>query len=110
MKIPSLKILRQIWAGLALLILVCGLVLFRPVSGSEVSGNLVFCMFVLSFPVGWLGLALTLLLSDAFGPAYQSRLHLSGIWAIYFVLGYLQWFVVVPLSFYFVRRKHEPTA
>ncbi len=107
MKIPSLKLLRLLWAGLAVSLLLCGLLLFRPASPSEVSGTILFCLFLLSFPCGWLGLAITLSLSDQFGTADQSRLHLGVIGSVFCALGYFLWFVVVPFIFRLRRSRRD---
>ena len=96
--------LRLVWLCVAALVLLVSLAFFTPSPGSEVTGILVFCMFVLSFPLGWLAYAGTTLPADYAGPIYQSRLLLAVAWALFVLAGYLQWFVVVRGLFSALRR------
>jgi hypothetical protein len=60
-----------------------------------------YLMVVLSFPVGWfatLAAGWLMLALDRFS-AFSASLPFWIIWALVFVLGYLQWFVFFPYAF-----------
>jgi len=96
--------LKLAWIASVTLLLLISLVIFTPTPQSEVTGTLVFCMFILSFPLGWLSYAATTVVADHFGPIYQSRSLLTATWALFAIIGYVQWFIVIPAVFRVLRR------
>ena len=96
--------LKLIWLSIAAVVLLVSLGVFTPNPQSEVTGTLIFCMFILAFPASWAAYAATMLLADHFGPIYHTRLLLTAAWALFVLVGYLQWFVVVPALFRILRR------
>src|SRR5437588_7910319 len=101
--------LKLAWIASVTLLLLISLVIFTPSPDSEVTGTLVFCMFILSFPLGWLSYAATTMVADYFGPIYHSRLLVAAIWALFAIIGYVQWFVIVPAIFRRLRRLRGHT-
>ena len=97
-------LLKLAWLGIATLALLVSLVMFTPSAESEVVGTLVFCMFILSFPLSWLAYAATTVVADHFGPINQSRLLVTAAWALFALIGYVQWFIIIPAIFRMLRR------
>ena len=96
--------LKLAWIASVTLLLLISLVIFTPTPQSEVTGTLVFCMFILSFPLGWLSYAATTVVADHLGPIYHSRWLLTLTWTLFAVIGYVQWFIVIPAVFRVLRR------
>jgi hypothetical protein len=93
--------LRLLWLALSLGALVVAQFAFTGEQTSEVAGNLTFFMLVLCAPLsllGYLGMFLVFDFFQSFGLyPYNSRLALSAVWGVYFLVGLVQWFVL-PLS------------
>jgi hypothetical protein len=102
--------LKLIWLAAAVVTLVIALAAFTPTPDSEVTGTLIFCMFILSFPAGWAAYAGVTLLADQFGPIYHSRVLLTEAWLLFVIAGYVQWFVVLPFLFRCFRQLRGSSA
>ena len=90
--------IRWVWLALSLVALAVAQLFFTGEQISEVAGNLTFFMLVLCAPLsllGYVGMFLVFDFFQSFGLfPYSSRLALSAVWAVYFVAGFVQWFVV----------------
>jgi len=97
-------ILRVGWLLLSVAILVGTLALYDPVSGSDADLILVYGMLVLAFPSAFLVAGLIALASYASdtwhlhflsSPGY-GRLSILLIWVGMVIVGYVQWFILLP--------------
>jgi hypothetical protein len=64
----------------------------NPPRGDYTMG-IIFPMFLLTFPIGFVAMFLCAVLPYKEFPALNSFLV---CWLIFFILGYLQWFVLIP--------------
>jgi hypothetical protein len=102
------RVLKALWILACLGVLATTLIYFRTPEYPDAGVGLFLTMMALSFPCGWLSLVL-LKLSEMLklfdiSKASELRTILSA-WATLFVLGYLQWFVLVPTIVRWWRRK-----
>ena len=97
-------ILKVAWFLLSLTVLVGTLVLYDPITGRDADLILVYGMLVLAFPssflvVGLIALALyaidTLHVQILSGLSY-GRLSIILTWGAMVIVGYVQWFLVLP--------------
>ncbi len=98
--------LKAIWLFLACLVLGVTLFNFEKSSNPDIAQFLFYAMLVLSFPLGFLVAALlsylVIGLHSAFGLTLESDyLSITLLWAIFVIVGYLQWFVLIP----FIRER-----
>ena len=100
-----IKIMRLFWLCSSIATITIAQYSFTGIQTSEVSGNLTFYMLITSAPSSILACILMFpainILQDFNLFPYNSRVALSAIWAVYFLLGLLQWFII-PL---FWQRK-----
>ncbi len=86
------------WIVISILALLAALFFLDGQKESEIANTLTFVMFIISFPASWLGFALEISMLDLFGQKqmhiYDNRLVLFLAWALFFVVGYLQWFIL----------------
>ena len=106
-----LKILmigRVSWVALSIIALIVAQVFFTGEKHSEVAGNLMFFMLVISVPgsaVGYVLMFVTFSLFESHGLfPYNSRIVLSLAWCTYFLCGLAQWFLL-PRAVFAVRAK-----
>lgn len=92
-----MKIIKALWIGATVLVLLVTLYAFDGKPNSDIWIFLTWLMLVLSFPAA---LAVSLVhmgLGAVFSITIKtSYLSLALEWVGYFVLGYLQWFKLVP--------------
>lgn len=105
----TIKIMKVVWVGFTLLILLVTLYAFDDKPNSDIDIFLSWSMLVLSFPAGLifalLFTGISILLGKYFSMViYTTYLYLGLSWLILFVLGYLQWFKLMP---YLVGRLCE---
>lgn len=101
-----ITMLKAIWLFLACLVLGVTLFNFEKSSNPDIAQFLFYAMLVLSFPLGFLVAALlsylVIGLHSAFGLTLESDyLSITLLWAIFVIVGYLQWFVLIP----FIRER-----
>lgn len=98
---------RYTWCALAISLLILGLLGFEYEGVKrELEAVIVLLMIPLSYPLGLLVYELEALLRNATGwdgsyPSFSPKIYISLVWLPFAVLGYLQWFVIVP---YLSRR------
>jgi hypothetical protein len=107
----TVKIVKAAWVfiNIAVIIFVSSLFIWGGVDGRGDSGIvLAYSMLTLSFPIGNLAAFIisALLYLINFG---ESGLYISYLmdWGVFFVLGYLQWFKLVPWIIGKVRARVE---
>ena len=86
-----MKVLKALWIGATVFVLAVTLYAFDGKPNSDIWIFLTWLMLILSFPAGLVGSLVYSVLGVNF-----SYLSLALMWAGYFVLGYLQWFKLVP--------------
>jgi hypothetical protein len=108
----TIAILRSGWMVLSLAVLFYCLYVFdgRPNSDSE--QVLIILMFVLSFPAAFVagGIAVGIAFVSEHllhAPLNASRLEMFFVWILFSMLGYLQWFVLVPRIWSRLKHRHS---
>lgn len=96
-----IKIAKAVWVGISVLVLFITLYAFDGKPNSDIEIFLVWYMFSLAFPSGLLYALLfsgiSILLDNYFSiTLYTTYLSLTLSWLGLFVLGYLQWFKLLP--------------
>jgi hypothetical protein len=92
-----IRVIKVIWIALALIVLCVTLYAFDNKPNSDIWIFLTWSMLILSFPASLLVSLVHMALGAGFSVAVEtSRPSLSVEWAAYFVLGYWQWFVLLP--------------
>lgn len=90
-------IIKALWIGATVLVLAFTLYAFDGKSNSDIWIFLTWLMLILSFPVALVVSLVHMVLGVVFSITIKtSYLSLALEWAGYFVLGYLQWFKLVP--------------
>lgn len=88
---------RVLWIGFSLFVLVATISYYDGKPFSDIWIFLTWLMLILSFPAGLAVSAAHYALGFAFSITIEtSYLSLALEWLVYFVLGYLQWFVLLP--------------
>ncbi len=97
------------WIVISIFVLVSSLLLINGQKESEVAGTSTFIMFIMSFPSGWLGYALETNMLDYFAQKqmyiYADRVVLLLAWAIFFVVGCVQWAILAQIVRAFQKSK-----
>ncbi len=114
-RVQTVAMLRLVWIMLSGAVLLYCQYVFdgRPNSDSE--EVLIILMFILSLPASFVAGAFAV--AVVFGserllhaPLHTSRLEMLFVWSLFFVAGYLQWFMLVPPAWSkwkaFLTRKH----
>lgn len=97
-----MKIIKVLWIGVSIFVLAVTLYAYDDKPLSDIWVFLTWLMLILSFPTGLVVSAVHYALGAGFSITIQtSYLSLALEWAAYFVLGYLQWFKLVP---YFIDK------
>ena len=102
--------IKAIWLSLTCVVLGVTLFYFDKAANPDISQFLFYAMLVLSFPsslvVGVLLSYATIALHSAFGIEIESSyLSITLLWAALGIVGYLQWFVLVPFITERIRRR-----
>lgn len=92
-----MKIIKALWIGATFFVLFVTLYAYDGKSFSDIWVFLTWLMLILSCPAGLFVSAVHYALGVGFSITLKtSYLSLTLEWAAYFVLGYLQWFKLVP--------------
>ena len=92
-----MKIIKALWIGATLFVLFVTLYSYDGKPLSDIWIFLTWLMLILSFPAGLVVSAVHYVLGAGFSITVEtSYLSLALEWAAYFVLGYLQWFKLLP--------------
>ena len=104
-----LKIIKALWIGATVFVLFVTLYAFDGKSDSDIGIFFAWYMLFLSFPGGLLVSLVHVALYEGFSITIGAS-YLSFVldWAGFFVLGYLQWFKLVPYLIAKVRT-HKKT-
>jgi hypothetical protein len=107
-----MKIIRVLWIGTTVSVLALSLYAFDDKPNSDIGVFFAWCMLAVSFPVGLLVPLVHVALYDGLSITIKtSYLSLALDWAGFFVLGYLQWFKLLPYliaKIHGLRRKEIP--
>lgn len=100
-----MKIIRTLWAGAAIFILVVTLYAYGGKPNSDIGIFFAWCMLFLSFPGGLLVSLAHVALYEVFSISITTS-YLSFVldWLGFIILGYLQWFKLLP---YIIGRLRE---
>ena len=105
-----MKVIKAFWVGAAFAVLLATLHFYDGKELSDVWVFLTWFMLILSFPAGALVSLAHFVIGEVFTTTVMtSYLSLGLEWAVYFALGYLQWFRLVPylVSRLRSRRRRE---
>ena len=93
----QIKVIQALWVGAAVSVLLATLYSYDGKDLSDVWVFLTWLMLILSFPAGAVISLVHFAIGEVFATTIKtSYLSLGFEWASYFVLGYLQWFRLVP--------------
>ncbi len=92
-----MKIIKALWIGATVLVIAITLYAFDGTSDSDIGIFFAWCMLALAFPGGLLIPLVHVVLYDGLSIMVMTS-YLSFVldWAGFFVLGYLQWFMLLP--------------
>ena len=110
----SISIVKLFWTAVSLIVLLITLYKFDGKPNSDIEVFLIWSMLVLSFPTGLLYLLLAALLVHSAEILFGFTLATSYIsmlvtWSALFVLGYFQWFKLVPFLWEKIKRRKAQT-
>lgn len=92
-----MKIIKALWIGVAVFVLFVTLYGFDGKPYSDIWILSTWLMLILSFPAGLVVSLAHMVLGAGFSITVEaSYLSLTLEWAVYFALGYLQWFKLIP--------------
>lgn len=102
------RILKSLWIGLSLIVLFVTLYAFDGKPNSDIGNFLAGSMLCLSFPASYIFSLLytgILIVLDKYFSIIMTTSYISLIadWLAFFILGYVQWFKLVP----FIIKKYE---
>lgn len=105
-----MKALRIAYFGVGLLVLGVVLGSFAKYQQKDIGIVLGYCMVILSFPSGFVLLAflgfVLMPISDALGLTLSfGYTYIIVYWIAFLLVGYLQWFHLVPVIWRLIRRK-----
>ncbi len=107
------NIVKAVWVSASLFVLYVTLDAFTSTHAAGVIDVLAWLMLILSFPAGLAVSAAYYALGAVFSTTVEtSYLSLAFGWLVYFVLGYLQWFMLLPWLWrkWKARRAGGPTS
>ena len=91
------NVVRALWIAASLFVLVVTIYFYDGKPLSDIWIFLTWLMLILSFPAGLVVSVAHYALGSTFSITVEtSYLSLALEWLVYFVLGYLQWFVLLP--------------
>ena len=106
-----MKIIKALWIGAAVLVLFVTIDAFHSERDSGIWDVTTWLMLILSFPAGLVVLLIFSALEvDISIIRKASYLSLTLGWSAYFVLGYLQWFKLLPYLITKLRGLRKKTA
>ncbi len=105
-----MKIIKVLWIALCIVVLCITLYFYDGKPNSDISDFLVWTMVLLTFP---LGLVIGLLIGWISFLLYESTGVMSSVsygmlfiaWLIFFIVGYLQWFKMIPLLIQKIKSR-----
>jgi len=104
-----LKISRPLWIGVTAFVLLVTLYAFDGKPESDIGIFFAWYMLFLSFPVGLLVPLIHVVLDEYFSIIVQSSyLSIALDWAGFVILGYLQWFELMPYLVATLRTRWRP--
>ncbi len=97
---PRFRTIRTTWVAVCVLLLIASLLTYNRTTNRDNDIFLYLAMMGLSFPAGYL-----VPVAYSFFPAhrYMPQLEMALLWMGWFVVGYVQWFVLVPRVVRFFR-------
>jgi hypothetical protein len=106
------RLLKVLWIALCIVILATTLSKFDQRPDSDIADFLVWGMLVLTVPSGILAMLLyagfAYALHNTFAVTVPTTYStLSVTWLLYFVVGYVQWFYLLPRLVARMRRKQD---
>jgi len=103
-----IKIVKILWMILSVLVLLISLYSYDGSQNSDIGIFYSWSMLILSFPAGLIVSALYVVMYDVFSIVIQTS-YLSIIidWSLFFILGYLQWFVLIPALIKKYKSKNK---
>ena len=102
------KISQVLWIGAAVLVLAITLYAFDGTTNSDIGIFFVWCMLVLSFPSGLLISLVHVILYDGFSVIVETTYLSFGLdWVGFLVIGYIQWFVMLPWLWHKCKIKRK---
>ena len=105
----TLKIFRPLWIGVTAFVLLTTLYAFDGKPESDIGIFFAWYMLFLSFPVGMLVPLIHVGLDELFSIiVQQSYLSIALDWAGFVILGYLQWFILMPYLVATLRSRGRP--
>lgn len=91
------NILKALWVGVSLFVLAVTISSYDGKPFSDIWIFLTWLMLILSFPTGMAVSAAHYVLGTVFSITVEtSYFSLALEWLVYFVLGYVQWFMLLP--------------
>lgn len=107
-------VLRSIWIILSLAVLLYCQYVFDGKPNSDAEEVLIILMLILSIPASFVAGAIAVGVAFSFerlmhSPLQTTRLEMLFTWALFFAVGYVQWFMLVPRvwSKWTQRRAHS---
>jgi len=103
--------LRAAWVVLSLAVLLYCQYVYDGKPNSDAEEVLILAMFVLSFPASFAAGAMAVAVAYVseyilHTPVHTGRLEMVGVWFLFSILGYLQWFMLIPRAW--LRWKNRP--
>jgi hypothetical protein len=100
---------RACWIIACVIILVVTVAKYDGKPNSDIADFEAWTMLVLSFPLGWLAVALFVGVARIGEYWYKAEIptsytYLIIMWGLWFTIGYLQWFMLLPWT---IRRLRE---
>lgn len=93
----SMKIIKALWIGATIFVLSITLYGFDGKPFSDIWIISTWLMLILSLPAGLIVSFMHMILGKLFAITVEtSYFSLTTEWLIYFILGYVQWFVLLP--------------
>lgn len=100
------RVIKYIWIFVTIFVLSVSLYVSCGDSSSDISGLFVVYMHVLTFPIGIIVQFFQVILYlIGLGDISNAYVSFTLQWFLFFSLGYLQWFVLVPLLYKKVIEK-----
>ena len=103
-----------IWAGVCIAALIEAYNGYSGVSDWRIEEGLAFEMMVLTFPasiVSYVALTLVAIILTVFGASLpSSRNEMIATWSVFFAVGCVQWFVVIPRIIKVMQRHRQNPA
>ena len=97
----ALAVIRWLWVTLSIVVLVYGQAIYDGKPNSDAEEVLIILMLVLSVPASFVAGAIDVGVAFSFerlmhSPLQTTRLEMLFTWALFFVAGYVQWFMLAP--------------